>query len=168
MKYLEELFRISDLEDYSFNKDIDHTFHDTNIFDEVPLISRINHCSNLKKTYSATQLNADLLNTAIFYANHLKLRAFHTMPLEEHQKYLICITYPDFDNNECFGNVYIPNLCITQQRFLSEMSFSSLEYEQAPWLFDALKLLNLQSKVVSKYTISKDEYGRYTRLYIFL
>lgn len=86
MKYLEELLRISDLENYSFNREIDFTFYDSIVFDEVPLISRINHCSILEKNYSATQLNSYLLNTAIFYANHLKLRAFHTMPLEEYQK----------------------------------------------------------------------------------
>ena len=47
MKYLEELLKISELENYSFNKEIEDTFHDTLIFDEIPLISRTVHCLNL-------------------------------------------------------------------------------------------------------------------------
>ena len=167
MKYLDELLRISDLENYSFNREIDFTFHDSIIFDEVPLISRINHSSILEKNYSATQVNAYLLNTAIFYANHLKLRAFHTMALEEYQKYLICITYPDVNDQETPFKFFVPNICITKAENLNYFQkASNLEFVQAVWLKESLQLLNYQSCFDIKTSSSHNDYDETTRYFL--
>ena len=168
MKYLEELLKISELENYSFNKEIEDTFHDTPIFDEIPLISRTDHCLNLEKIYTASQLNAYLLNTAIFYANHLKLTAYHAMPLEEFQKYLICITYPDVTDETTPFKFFIPNICITKaEHLILFQKKSDIAYDQAVWLYETLYLLNSQSCFDIKTNSFHDGYDVITRYYLF-
>lgn len=167
MKILNKLLELSRLEKYSFDRQIDFNFHEQIIFDEVPLISRVQRELNLKKEITPKLFNTFLLNTAIFYANQLKIRALQELSEQQFKKYLICITYPSIGDKDTPSDYHIPHICITKSiNYDNFQQYSDLKYEQAPWLFEALHILNNQSLFILKSHTFDDGYSYTTRYYL--
>lgn len=167
MKILKKLLELSRLEKYDFDSRIDFVFHEQIIFDEIPLISHLEHEVMLKKAIAPEMFNPFLLNTAIFYANHLKMKALQELSAQEFKKYMICITYPDIADKDTVFDFNIPHLCIIQSIHEDHFrQYSDLEIAQAPWLFDALAQLNLGSSFLIKTHTFNDQDSTNTRYYL--
>lgn len=132
-------------------------------FEEIPLMTRVGREKVLIDEYGKENINAVLLNAALFCLANLELLA----KKKKLQSHLYMITYPDVESDlELFG-CYIPNLCIFKKEYISAFTRKNiLSCDQAHWLFDSLNKLGFEDLFDLRFHQTLEFGERSTRIYL--